>query len=508
MKKRGLAKLGETLGKISNGTIKTYRNKRKPVPEWNVSKNGSYMIKNIQIIDVKKGQFKKEDAILIRGKKIQKLMNSKEADQLESSHNIEWVMDGKKQYLIPGLSDIHAHLSLISEYDMKLSSIYFHDAQRELNCELALSKGCTFVRDSGGAYDMIHGLTEAINSNKLLGPKIFPSYEVMTPKGGMWDVNKFVNKMSEMIFGGRILNYPKTDEDIINHVNRMQQMGANSIKIYLEERPLYGGREDTIYKMFPDNQVRLVRNMTKGFQLPLESHAMFISGARKAIKGSVNSIAHLTVDEPYTLMDAIEMAKNHVGIVPTLSIGGFLSMNFGKAGYTTNKEVQFYRGLLHKYIAPLIKEGTVTGIRNCYENFFHFVDEEKAFRKMPSIGTVYPERVHGFAIHAPESFKNFLKAGVKIGMGTDGGTGLTFTGCLDVEFEGYQRYGMSPAEILRCATLTNMEILNLDYELGSIDEGKYADMVILEKNPLETIDAIQNVQKVFKDGRLYIDYTS
>ncbi len=90
-------------------------------------------------------------------------------------------------------------------------------------------------------------------------------------------------------------------------------------------------------------------------------------------------------------------------------------------------------------------------------------------------------------------------------MGTDGGTGLTFVGCLAVEFEGYHRYGMSASEILRCATLTNMEILKMDDQLGSIDEGKYADMVILEMNPLESIDAINHISKVYKNGKLYVD---
>ncbi|NIW96272.1 MAG: amidohydrolase family protein [Phycisphaerae bacterium] len=52
------------------------------------------------------------------------------------------------------------------------------------------------------------------------------------------------------------------------------------------------------------------------------------------------------------------------------------------------------------------------------------------------------------------------------------------------------------------ATLGNMEIMRKDDELGSIEKGKYADLVLLAKNPLEDIKAIQNVLMVFKDGRL------
>ena len=124
---------------------------------------------------------------------------------------------------------------------------------------------------------------------------------------------------------------------------------------------------------------------------------------------------------------------------------------------------------------------------------------------MPGIGHVYPDRIHGFGIQAPKSFENFKTAKTKVGMGTDGGTGITFSGSFEIEFEGYKRYGYSPAEILRKATLENMEILGLDHELGSLESGKYADMVLLGKNPLEDITAIHDIKKVFKDGRCYID---
>jgi imidazolonepropionase-like amidohydrolase len=73
------------------------------------------------------------------------------------------------------MSDLHCHVSLISEFDMSLKSLYYHDAQRERNCEAAVMSGVTFVRDSGGAYDMVHSLKSEVDSGKLIGPKILPS---------------------------------------------------------------------------------------------------------------------------------------------------------------------------------------------------------------------------------------------------------------------------------------------------------------------------------------------
>ena len=89
--------------------------------------------------------------------------------------------------------------------------------------------------------------------------------------------------------------------------------------------------------------------------------------------------------------------------------------------------------------------------------------------------------------------------------GTDGGTGITFCGFLENEFLALSRYGYSNKEIIRMATLGNMEILDIDKEMGSLDKEKWADMVLLEENPLDNLTAIKKVVMVFKDGRLYYE---
>ena len=133
------------------------------------------MIHNIHIMDVATGKLRDERAILIKGNKIDRFLTSADIGNVKSRHNIELMMDGHDNYLIPGMSDLHCHVSLISEFDMSLKSLYYHDAQRERNCGAAVMRGVTFVRDSGGAYDMVHSLKSEVNSGKLIGPKILPS---------------------------------------------------------------------------------------------------------------------------------------------------------------------------------------------------------------------------------------------------------------------------------------------------------------------------------------------
>ena len=63
-----------------------------------------------------------------------------------------------------------------------------------------------------------------------------------------------------------------------------------------------------------------------------------------------------------------------------------------------------------------------------------------------------------------------------------------------------QRVGFSNIEILRCATINNAKILRMEDKIGSLEIGKYADMVVLDKNPLEDIRALRKPQMVFKQG--------
>ena len=505
MQKKGVAKLGQWLANISAGKTSDYNYHRSNPASWDVPATSKWIFNNVNIVDVDNGHIFHEKAILIDGNRFGPRLEPDDVETLSDKRKIKKVIDGKGQFLIPGMSDLHCHLSLISEYKVSLSELHYFDAQRMKNCENALSKGCTTVRDSGGAYDMVHGLKTEIDRDRLLGPRILPSYTVLTPSGGMWDVNPLVNKMAEAIFGGKLVNYPKSIQDISHHVNSAIALGADSIKLFLEEKPLYGCAEDTIYKMFTDEEMDYVRKLADENEKLVESHAMFIRGARKAIRGKVNSIAHMTVDEPYAMEDATLMARNNVAIIPTLGVGSYLAMDCGTKGFPGHPEYRFFRNMLKKYVKPNIEQFTIPQLRQAYLNFYDFIQASIEDRKMPNVGAVYPKRCHGFGVNAPQSFENFRKAGTRVGVGTDGGTGTCFAGALDIEFESYLHYGYSPKEIIRMATLGNMEIIGKDRQMGSITEGKLADMLLIKENPFENIMSATAPIKVFKEGRCYID---
>ena len=100
------------------------------------------------------------------------------------------------------------------------------------------------------------------------------------------------------------------------------------------------------------------------------------------------------------------------------------------------------------------------------------------------------------------NLKKMNQAGILIGCGIDAGMPFNYFGGNYREYEIFQRVGFSNIEILRCATINNAKILRMEDKIGSLETGKYADMVALEKNPLEDIRALRKPQMVFKQGDL------
>lgn len=483
--------------------IGRYEYQRQPVPAWELKPDDYLLLINANIVDVDKGEIKKERGVLVRNFKIELLILPQDLAKARQKLRIKKEIDVKDRYLIPGLSDIHCHPTLISEFEMGPLQMRYFPGQRLKNAEEALKNGCTLVRDCGGAANQVEFLQEEIAADRLLGPKIIASKGAITPKGGMWDVGRVQNELARLIFGGKLLWFPENDRELLQAMEDIHRSGNDFFKFYFEEKPLYGGDESTVYNMFTLEQARMMRKKADEYGKHLAAHAMFMPGVDILIEAGFDTVEHASCDQPYTVDLAQKMKGKGIAFNPTLSLGCYLSMNCGKKGYYDNPEVIYfqelrsatYREEIGRYVIPELQAG--------YVKFFEWLAQPLEERSMPMVGQVYPDRVHNFARFAPESMANIKKAGTKVGVGTDGGTGITFCGNVAKETAILHRYGYSAPEVLRMATLGNMEILKLDREMGSIHPGKYADMVVLEKNPLEHVEALETVAMVFKNGRLY-----
>jgi imidazolonepropionase-like amidohydrolase len=114
-----------------------------------------------------------------------------------------------------------------------------------------------------------------------------------------------------------------------------------------------------------------------------------------------------------------------------------------------------------------------------------------------------PEIYFDILLVGPRNLMAMKDAGIIIGCGTDSGVPLSYHGTLWREMEMLCRVGFSLLEVLQCATINNAKIIGMADKIGSVDEGKFADLVVLKENPLETSRAFRKPQIVIKDGKIY-----
>jgi imidazolonepropionase-like amidohydrolase len=359
-------------------------------------------------------------------------------------------LDGDEQVdvsgkaILPGLFDCHTHV-MFSHIDFMKAmeepfSYKFFDAVR--NLEATLRIGITTIRDAAGA-DM--GVRQAVEDGVIRGPRMQISLAMIGQTGGHGD--------AWMPCGGPIplfLPYPGMPDALVDGPDEMRKMvrelirdGADVLKVATSGGVL-SPRDDPQHPHFRPEELDVLVTEAAAAGRWVMAHSHGAEGTKQAVRAGIHSIEHGT----YLDDEAVElMARNGTYLVPTL-LAGIGVMEAVEAGVQIPEAV-------------LAKEKALIGV---------------------------PEA----------SFRRALDAGVKIAMGTD--TGVTPHGQNLRELELMVVYGMSPTQALVATTSTAAELMGLQQELGTLEPGKRADVVVMEGDPLDVSKMGERVVAVYKDG--------
>lgn len=351
--------------------------------------------------------------------------------------------------LLPGLFDCHTHV-VFSRFDpLELAqrpfSLQFFEAAR--NLEATLRCGITTIRDAWGA-DL--GVKTAVERGVVAGPRMQISITMLSQTGGHGD--------KWMPCGGifrYIVNHPGMPSGIVDgpdevrrKVRELVRGGADVIKVAASGGVLSPSDEPR-HAHFREDELRaLVREATHA-GLPVMAHCHSGEGAKEAVRAGVRSIEHGT----YLDDEAIELMLEHGAyLVPTLAAA---------------------QGVLDSV------EGGATL-------------PEAVVRKAEEVIPVHRE-----------TMRRAVGAGVRIAMGTD--SAVTPHGDNLRELVLMEEAGMSPEDVLVAATATAAELCGLGDELGTVEPGKRADLVVVDGDPLELDGLKERVRTVLKNGRVVVD---
>lgn len=431
-------------------------------------------ITNVTVIDAING-VRENQTVVFDGDAI---TNVQSADaELTAAETI----DGSGKYLIPGLWDFHVHLT----YDER-----FIDAMPSL----FLSWGITSVRDTGGLLRNVLPVVEKMRAEGALAPRVWFA-------GPLLDGN-FVVYSGVGIPEIGVQN--ATPADARAMITSLKEQGVSFVKIY----------EMVSQEVFAE-----MIEVANELELPIDSHVPL--SLRASTAGPlVDSIEHLrniemdcASDSPTLHEERLERLKNPEGLSGA-DLRSSLHTLQRLPAIANYDEARCDRTL--EALGSTTQVPTLRLVSMSHAPPYLRDDWQDALSRLPAeAGDAWRESTAGRtaddAIGTDTTYADwglFLTgrahvAGVPIGAGTDTPIALAIPGySLHSELEFLVRAGLSPLEALESATVRPAEYFSLLNEMGSIDVGKRADMVLLDANPLDNINNTKRISAVITKGVL------
>ncbi|MBU5267358.1 metal-dependent hydrolase family protein [Virgibacillus proomii] len=404
------------------------------------------LIQNGLCIDGKSSEPKKNWIVVIEGEKI--VYFGEEASYSLSGD--ETVIDANGGTILPGLIDTHVHMMLefspIAERLATPFSFMYYQAAQYL--KTTLHAGVTSVRDALGA-DL--GIKKAIEDGLIPGPRMQLSINALTITGGHGDGYTVSGNIIDLL----PTDYPgmpngKCDgvEEVRKKTREMLRAGAEVIKVHATGGVL-SATDHPEFTQFSLEELKVIveeARFRKGVRVM--AHAQGTEGIKNAVKAGIQSIEHgIFIDE-----EAIELMLEHgTFLVPTLLAPVAVLETAEEAGMPATA-VEKSKEVIEQHHASIAKA---------------------------------------------------YQAGVKIAMGTDAGVMKHGTNLRELGL--MKDIGMTPMETIIASTKTAAECLGWQDKLGTLEQGKLADIIIVKGNPLDDIYSLadnETIQVVIKNGKV------
>lgn len=407
-------------------------------------------IENVTLVDGTGAPPVNGVTILVAENRIHQISQSDRAQIPPKTRRI----NGRNKYVIPGLIDVHVHYSAPF-----LSYLY-------------LAHGVTTVRDVGTDVDKILDFREEIVVGNALAPRLVVSGMGINPRTVKSGKFKSPRAMAEYL------------------VNR----GVDGIKV-------------TGYEL---DELKEIVEVAHAHGLLVYGHTRLNPGALAAVEGGLDGIEHVT--------DLMEDCIDENPPFPSDFDWGnrehFFKYYYGRLNRVVNLDKVDY--LIERmvennvYLDPtLINHYRGFVVRNTSE-----LNADPAFRYMPKqydranrYGTYGPEERAEWAKTLElmqEVTRRFYRAGGFLIMGTDSQAaapdGALPGWSMHQELELFVQAGLTPMEVLKVATLSNARVIAREKDLGTVEVGKYADLILLNADPLEDISNTRKIDLVIKDG--------
>ena len=412
------------------------------------------IIEDVVLIDGTGRQPLHQASVLVREDRIAEIRRGKFSSSLRNEAR---VIDGRQKYLIPGLVDVHVHLTgsiKVTEAGLREVELDRQKGIRALHGYLY--SGVTSIYDSGNIPDYIFALREQERAGAITSPRIFATGGIVTYPGSHGSGPGATT----------VADWPEAIPQLDEHIKRRPDI----LKLTLEERG-WGARP-----LIPKLPLSLMERIIEYYNdrgIRTTAHTASEIRARQAIFAGIDALSHPVIVGPISDSFAKLMGAKKIPMATTLTIGENYSRLAEQPEYL---DQALYRAVF--------TEEEITELKNRTRQQY----QDRTWTWWMKLMTPV----------AQENLRQIHAAGGILALGTDQTNGPA----VHREMELLAAAGIPALDVIRIATLNGAGFLGKEQQLGSVEEGKLADMVLLNADPSQDINNAKNIHMVIKNGSL------
>jgi imidazolonepropionase-like amidohydrolase len=441
-------------------------------------------ITNVNVADVENQKILPNQTIVITNDLITTVKSSK---KVKIPVNAD-VIDGNGKYIFPGLTDAHIHFFQNGGLYTRPDAIdlrQFMPHEKDLNyahnnmenvLHRYLQNGITNVIDVGSNKKFLkqrEGFKDNLN---------IPSIYMTGPLLTTYEPNVYVNLKDEEPF-----SLVTSVEDGISMVKDQLPFKPDFIKIWYITTADGLGIEASARKNLPI--IKAIIDEAHKHNLRVAVHATQRIPAQLAVENGCDFLVH-SIDDEIVKDDFVQLLKkNQTFLCPTLTVSHGYMDTFGqritKSNYELSKADPYQLGSLLdlKHLKDTLRI-------NRYKNMANSEERIAALNKADSISYM--------------NLKLLSDAGVNIATGTDAGNiGTLHASSYLAELKAMSESGMSNWQIIRASTINGAKVLDKEHEFGTVAVGKKANLILLDANPIDTIENVTKLNLVINNGKTF-----
>jgi len=406
------------------------------------------VVKNVSFLDTETLAVNENQTIVIQHGKFSWIGDEGSFEEQDQ----DTIINGEGKFAIPGLFDMHVHLSY-EQADLQKRGQFILRRKEEYADLLGvkhaaqyLKIGVTTVRGCGGRKSLA-SLRQLINEGKLLGPRLKLALSTVVQPG-----NQEYFGTQAMIDDLRNKEPISGKDGIIHTVRSRKADGSDHIKTTTTGGVLHGKTSDVTQSLWTDEELEAMVSEAERIGMYVAAHAHQTSGINAAVRAGVRTIEHSTILDEETIKLMLDKGTY---ITPTQSAGT----------YIYHMDNSYRQGLPPEVISK-----------------WELVSEKMV-----------------------ESHKLAHEQGVPLTLGTDAPVAGDHAHTnLEMQLMA-NHLDMSPYEVIKSGTLISAEAMKMGELLGSISLGKFGDLVLLNQDPRDNIDIfmnVENIDTVLKEGQI------